>query len=84
MRIFQLFRIMDKSGVSGTGIVAEGVEFSNGTCALCWLSDHPSVAIYNNISDIETLHGHSGMTRIMFDRPGNQASDSTSPALATG
>ena len=34
MKLFQLHRHEDESGVSGTGIVAEGVQFSDGKCAL--------------------------------------------------
>jgi hypothetical protein len=34
MRLFLLIRNEDVSGVSGTGIVAEGVEFSDGTVAM--------------------------------------------------
>ncbi len=34
MRRFQLNRIVDESGVSGTGVVAQGVEFDNGFCAM--------------------------------------------------
>jgi hypothetical protein len=43
MRIFHFFRHEDASGVSGTGVVAEGVEFTNGWCAVRWLSQTSSV-----------------------------------------
>ena len=36
MRVFALIRDVDVSGVSGTGVVAEGVQFSDGTCVLRW------------------------------------------------
>ena len=67
MRTFCLLRIEDESGVSGTGRVAEGIEFSNGWCALTWLSSHPSVNIYPSLSEIEFIHGHHGKTRIVFE-----------------
>ena len=37
-RRFELHRDDDVSGVSGTGVVAEGVLFSSGRVALEWLS----------------------------------------------
>jgi hypothetical protein len=62
-----LQRDVDETGVSGTGRVAEGVEFSNGWCALTWLSKHSSVAFYESIGKVEAIHGHHGLTRIVFD-----------------
>jgi len=38
MKKFWLKRIEDFSGISGTGIVAEGVIFSNGKAILSWLT----------------------------------------------
>lgn len=64
MMFFRLNRIEDEGGVSGTGIVAEGVQFSNGKCAVSWLTEHTSVAIYDNIEDVEFIHGHNGKTKI--------------------
>lgn len=66
MKQFWLKRIEDISGTSGTGIVAEGVVFSNGYCTLHWLSNLTSVAIYTSIQDLEKIHGHSGATIIIF------------------
>lgn len=66
MRRFQLHRMQDASGVSGTGIVAEGVEFSPGTVCIRWLSEFSSVAIYENIKALEHIHGHGGMTKIVW------------------
>ena len=45
MRPFWLQRVEDESGVSGVGLVAEGVLFSNGWCSLTWLTGHKSVAV---------------------------------------
>lgn len=66
MRLFQLHRDKDTSGVSGTGIVAEGVEFSHGMCALTWLTPNRCVNVYENIKAVETIHGHEGATRIVW------------------
>lgn len=67
MRLFYLQRNEDFSGVSGTGRVAEGVEFSNGRCALSWLTPTTSVAIYNTIEELEHIHGHEGRTQVVYD-----------------
>lgn len=67
MMTFTLVRKTDVSGVSGTGIVAEGVVFQDGTCAMRWLTATPSTAIYASIEDLEKIHGHDGATVVQFD-----------------
>lgn len=64
MRPFRLHRLIDVSGVSGRGVVAEGIEFENGKCALHWLTEHSSVAIYDNVETLRAIHEHGGKTRI--------------------
>lgn len=66
MRFFYLQRNEDESGVSGTGRVAEGAEFSNGKCAISWLTPVTSVAVYDNIKEVEMIHGHDGKTLIIY------------------
>ena len=39
IRRFDLIREEDESGVSGTGVVAVGIEFPNGYVELQWLND---------------------------------------------
>jgi len=63
-RRFNLVRDDDETGISGTGVVAEGIEFSNGMCAMCWLTAMHSVAVYPNIRQLEAIHGHNGRTRV--------------------
>lgn len=67
MRTFKTVRTEDISGVSGTGVVAEGVVFTDGTAVLRWLTDKSSTAIYNSIEDLEAIHGHGGATKIRYD-----------------
>lgn len=68
IRTFTLQRVEDESGVSGTGVVAEGVEFSGGTAVLNWLSFHPAVNVYfHGMKTVEALHGHGGKTKIVWD-----------------
>lgn len=64
---FHFQRDTDATGVSGTGRVAEGVLFADGTCAVRWLSEHRSTASYASIEDVIAIHGHGGKTRIVFD-----------------
>jgi hypothetical protein len=63
---FCLVRDEDVSGVSGTGKVAEGVEFENGICALSFSSQYPHANVYANIRVVTEVHGHGGKTRIVF------------------
>lgn len=65
MRLFVLERNEDHSGISGTGVVAEGVEYSNGMVALLW-KKAASVSIFRCIKDVETIHGHHGATVIRW------------------
>lgn len=66
---FYLERIVDESGVSGTGIVARGVVLPSGVCILEWQTFHSSIAHYKNISDVEAIHGHHGKTRLIMGDP---------------
>lgn len=57
----------DASGISGTGFVAEGVEFSDGTVVIHWLSNIPSTEVCGNLKQCLTLHGHNGKTKVEWD-----------------
>ena len=67
MRSFALHREVDETGVSGTGIVAQGVEFDDGRCAMRWLTATASTACYDSTADVEAIHGHNGSTVIVWD-----------------
>jgi hypothetical protein len=64
MKLFRLNRVVDETGISGTGYVAEGVLFTNGRVVLQWLTETASTTIFNNIEDMEKIHGHGGLTQI--------------------
>jgi len=66
MRRFFLNRIVDSSGVSGTGPVAEGICFSNGKCVLCWRTDTTSIGIYDDVERLMKVHGHGGDTELVW------------------
>lgn len=66
MRRFELHRREDVSGVSGTGVVAEGVEFKDGRVALRWFGEHRSTVLWDGIESVEVIHGHDGRTQIVW------------------
>jgi hypothetical protein len=57
-RRFLLVRQFDVSGVSGTGPVAEGSQWSSGKAALNWLSEVTSSGVYDSVDDVLTVHTH--------------------------
>lgn len=68
-RRFQLFRAADASGVSGTGIVLEGVVFQSGKTVISWLTDrkgskhgYTSLGIYDSFEAFKFLHCDSHPT----------------------
>lgn len=67
-RLFVLQRDIDETGVSGTGIVAEGVAFSDGTVALRWTSAWPTSVVFHErgVESVEAIHGHGGKTRVVW------------------
>jgi hypothetical protein len=66
MRLFVLDRHEDVTGTSGTGVVAEGVQFSDGAVAIRWRSDTPSTIHYDSIDDVQQVHGHNGRTEVRW------------------
>lgn len=63
-RRFRLVRLSDATGVSGTGYVAEGIQFSDGRCAMRWTTNGTprSTAVYDSMEDLLFIHGHQGST----------------------
>ena len=64
MRRFVLNRNVDVSGMSGTGVVAQGCEFADGSVAVFWLSEMHAWNLYGSMKAVEILHGHGGATTI--------------------
>ena len=80
-RRFHLQRDVDHSGMSGTGIVAEGVEFTDGTTVVRWRETatarahagvKPTTVVFPDAAAVEALHGHGGATRLVWDDPPSQ------------
>lgn len=66
IRRFYVIRTEDVSGISGTGRVAEGVEFTDGTCVIHWLSHTSATGIYDNAKCLLLIHGHENRTTIEY------------------
>lgn len=64
MNRFVLDRLVDETGVSGEGTVAEGVIFADGSVAMRWLTATASTAVYASIADVIHIHGHGGKTHV--------------------
>lgn len=67
MRRFFLYRKSDPTGNSGTGRVAEGCCFSDGSCVIRWTNTVLNVAstvVYSSVEDARRVHGHGGLTEI--------------------
>jgi hypothetical protein len=65
-RRFVLDRTTDVSGISGTGVVAEGVVFTDGSVVLRWTVALKSTALYENVGDLVDIHGHDGRTHLRW------------------
>jgi len=66
MRLFDLERIEDVSGISGNGVVAQGVEFDDGTIVMRWVTAHRSTSFYSSEKDLIAIHGHAGRTVVRW------------------
>jgi hypothetical protein len=67
IRTFHVVREEDVSGVSGTGVIAEGVLWSNGHIDVRWLSIHKITEHAESLAEWQAVHGHEGKTKVIFD-----------------
>ncbi len=58
IRTFTVCRQKDETGVSGEGVVIEGVVLASGHCIIHWLYPPPrgGIAIFDSIQDFEKVH----------------------------
>jgi hypothetical protein len=69
-RRFIVVRDDDVSGVSGTGVVCEGVQFSDKHAAVHWLGKWPMTTPHHQgVKTIKAIHGHGGKTRVVWLDP---------------
>ena len=69
VRPFYLHRIVDASGVSGTGIVAVGAVLPSGKAVLEWRSRWKTVTVFESVDQIIRIHGHGGRTQLHWGDP---------------
>lgn len=76
-RRFVVVRDVDVTGVSGIGVVADGVQFPDQTAVVRWRelppeSEHyargvrATTVFFPNVEVVEALHGHNGATRVQW------------------
>ena len=65
-RPFALHRGQDVTGVSGTGTVAHGVQFADGTVVIRWLGEFASTVVWESLDAAMKVHGHDGKTRVVW------------------
>lgn len=64
---FVLRRLVDGTGVSGVGVVADGAVFPDMRAVTRWRGGSTGVAqtcVWENVSHVQRVHGHSGDTRL--------------------
>ncbi len=66
MRRFHLRRIEDETGISGTGLVTDGIEFDDGSVVMSWNTATTSVSLYRSMHDVIAIHGHQGKTVVEY------------------
>jgi hypothetical protein len=75
VRRFELNRLVDPTGVSGTGVVAVGVHIDDDgedVAVVRWMTEYRSTVLYTPcngytaMEQVEKIHGHNGSTEIRF------------------
>ncbi|WP_204249041.1 hypothetical protein [Nocardia arizonensis] len=74
-RTFEFHRDEDVTGYSGTGVVADGAMFDDGTAVVRWRGERRSTVVWPSIEDAIAVHGHDGATRLVW-------TDNVEPDLA--
>lgn len=65
-RRFILRRNADVTGVSGTGDIADGVLWPDGTVTLRWRGQYASLVHWQSLDHVERIHGHDGATVVVW------------------
>lgn len=64
---FVIQRDVDETGVSGTGLVVEGVRFEDGRVAFRWcVNPERSDCQHHSVEAMMRIHGHDGKTRVVW------------------
>ena len=73
MKKFYLLRHEDIHNNSGTGVVAEGIIFGDGTGSYTWLTKHKTITTFVKVKDVIDLHSHNGRTDMIIEGIKKQA-----------
>lgn len=79
----EVFRHRDPSGVSGRGVVAQIVQFSNGKVVVGWLGEYPTTEQLDNLEHFFAVHGHNGATVIYWNSGEVQENAETAHCFAS-
>jgi len=83
IRSFTVCRQYDESGISGRGVVIEGVTLATGQCVVHWLYPPPrgGIAIFDSMSDFIKVHiePHPANQTIITYQDGEQETYGTAP-----
>lgn len=69
VRPFYLYRKVDVSRTSGTGIVAVGAIMPSGRAILEWLGEHKTETVFESIEQLYNIHSHEGKTVVVHGNP---------------
>lgn len=64
---FVLRRDVDTTGLSGTGVVADGAVFPDGKTVTRWRGGTTGVSqtsVWDNVKHVQRIHGHDGATKL--------------------
>ncbi len=85
IRTFTVFREIDETGVSGDGVVIEGVELATGQCIIHWLYPPPrgGIAIFESMDDFIKVHigPHPANNTIITFQDGEQKKFGDQPKI---
>jgi len=83
MRRFVMHREFDSSGVSGTGLVLEGVLFSTGVVVVHWLTPPPrgSISVFDSLDQFLSIHvrPHPDNNTVLVFEDGEQLAPAVRP-----
>lgn len=66
MKRFRMQRQTDVTGVSGTGHIADGVVFDDGTVVVRWRTATPGTTAFASLDHAKAVHAHDGKTQFLM------------------
>lgn len=66
MKRFEMHRQVDETGISGTGHIADGIVFDDGSVVIRWRTENPGTTMFGSLEHAKAVHGHAGKTQFVF------------------